>query len=49
VLLRFFNSVDLLGVSARVEETAAVARKALLRVTGLGDCESITFMLSKGV
>jgi hypothetical protein len=49
VLLRFFDSVDLLRASARVEEAAAVAREALLRVIRSGDCESTTFMPLKGV
>jgi hypothetical protein len=49
VLLRFFNSIDLLKALARVRGAAAVAREALLGVTRSGDYESITFMPSKGV
>jgi hypothetical protein len=49
VLLRFFDNVDLSGALAKVGEVAAVAREALLGVTGSGDCESTTSMPSKGV
>jgi hypothetical protein len=49
VLPGFFNSVNLLRASAKVGGAAVVAREALLGVTGSGDCESTTSMLSKDV
>jgi hypothetical protein len=38
-----------LDSAAKVEEAAAIARKALPKVTGLSDYKSITSMLSKGI
>jgi hypothetical protein len=38
-----------LDLAAKVEGAAAVAKEALPGVTGLGDCESTTFMLLKGI
>jgi hypothetical protein len=49
VLPRFFNNIDLLKTSAKVGGAAAVARKALSRVTESGDYKSTTSMLSKDV
>jgi hypothetical protein len=49
VLLRFFNSINLLEALAKVKEIAAVTRKALLGVIRLSDYKLITFMLSKDI